>query len=201
MIEVKVEGLTELRGYLTALAKGELAFGIAKGLTDLADAARNDFIKDLPSRFTLRTGWWKPRSKFGFNVQMAKKDNLKATIYTRATWMKLQEEGGTQQVSGKRLAIPTGEVRRTKRDLILKSQKPLALSKAFPIRLKSGKSMLAIRIGRGKSKVLKFMYTLAPQAQIKPALRFHGSITEFVEKYGRKYMEGGIEYALRTSKR
>lgn len=197
---VKVEGIKQLDGYLTALVKGELRFGIAKGLTDLADAARNDFVKDLPDKFTLRTQWWKPRGKYGFNVKMATKESQSAEIYTRAPWMNLQEQGGTRTGHGHRLAIPTKEVRRTKRELIVKSQKPAGLTKAFPIKLKSGKSMLAMRIGRGKNARLKFMYTLSQTAQIKPTLHFYGDIAEFVKRYQKKYLEAGIAYSLRTAK-
>lgn len=201
-ITVSVEGLKETQQWLDALAKGELRFGVAKGLTDLAGKARDEVVWDLPNRFTLRTAWWRPGSRYGFNIQKATKQSLEASIYTRAPWMQLQEEGGTKVVSGKRIAVPTAQVRRTKRSLIPQSQKPANLgNKAFKVTTKSGNTMLATRVGKGKRSELKMLYSLVPRAQVPPRLHFHRTVTEFVNKHGAQYLLRGIEYALKTAKR
>lgn len=205
MIRIKVEGLKETTAYLEALSKGELAFGIAKGVTDLANAARDEVIWDLPNKFTLRTAWWKPGSMYGFNVQRASKTMPMATIYTRAPWMQLQETGGVKRSSAHRLAMPTrgdGGIRRTTRDLVPKNLKPGALgSKAFVMHTKRGFDMLAMRTGRGKTSKLRFLYTLKPQANIPARLHFQETVRKFVNNKGNSYLQRGIEYALRTVRR
>ena len=143
---------------------------------------------------TLRTAWWKPGNQFGFNMKKATADRLVAEIYTRAPWMQLQESGGTKSPKGRHLAIPTTNVRRTKRDLISKPQRPQALgSKAFHIKTKAGAEMLAMRIGRGKNKGLRFMYVLSKQASVKPLLHFHEQISKFVMANANGYMIKAID--------
>lgn len=176
----------------------ELPSQVAQGINDLANNARDEFLWDLPNRMTLRTPWFKPGSQFGFNVRKATPSNPSAEIYTRAPWMQLQETGGTKTPKGKHLAIPTTTVRRTKRDLIPKSQRPMGLgSKAFQLKTQSGKEFLAMRTGRGKKSGLKIMYLLGQQARIRPQLHFTDSIKGYVAQNAEKYLARAIERAMK----
>lgn len=202
-IRINIEGLKETRQWLDALANNQLAYGVAKGLTDLANAARDEVVWDLPNRFTLRTAWWQPRSKYGFNVERATKKDHRATIYTRAPWMQLQEEGGIKRAPG-RVAIPTrgdNGIRRTKRDLIPANMKPHALGpKAFKIPTRSGQQMLAMKVGKARQSKLRFLYTLKQQVHVPARLHFYETVLAFVNRNGNKYILAGIDHALRTAK-
>ncbi len=200
MIKVDTKGIIETESYLNALAKGQLAFGLAKGLTSLANGIRDKVKQDLPGKFTLRTKWW-DRGPFSIKTEMATKYNLTAKVYTTAPWMQMQEEGGTKiPFKSKRLAIPMPDVRRTKRDLVQSSQKPRALTKAFIIHTKSGNDFMAIRVGRGKRSVMKLMWLLERKATIKKRFGFYDTAQQVVDKVGLTHLNAGLEYALKTAK-
>lgn len=188
----------------------EMPFAIAKGLTKTAQDVQAEVIRTLPDKFTLRTGWYKPNTPFGFKITKATKQNMAATVYSRAPWLQLQETGGTKTANGHRVAVPFVSmsgmkpgvqygVKRTKRDLIQKSQKPRNLQKAFIIHGKRG-DLLAQRTGRGKSSILRIMYALEQQTQIKPRLFFHQTAQQVVNRVWRMNLSDAIDYALKTSR-
>ena len=112
---------------------------------------------------------------------MATKANPTVRVYTKAPWMQLQETGGIKQISGKRLAIPLVKkpgsrlgvqfgVKRTKKDLVMKSQKPQALgSKAFIIKGKKG-DLLATRTAKVRGPSLTSCMALNPGRTSRPDL-------------------------------
>ena len=212
MIRVDMKGLKESERYYEALSKRELPFALAKGLTTTGQSVQKKVVTDLPGKFTLRTGWYKPNTPFGIKVQMATKANLTVKVYTKAPWMQLQETGGIKQISGKRLAIPLVKrsgsrpgvqfgVKRTKKDLVMKSQKPQALgNKAFIIKGKKG-DLLAARTGKGKRSILSILYGLEPRANIKARFKFEETARQVVNLEWRRNFEEAIAYALKTSKK
>lgn len=154
---------------------------VVKTLNYLAYDSRDSFIKSqLPDKFTLRKAWWKPGNQFGFNVQKATTANMTATIYTAAPWMSLHELGGNKLPRLEHIALPTEQVRRTKRDLIMKSQRPMALKKAFFLNTDDGGEVLAMNFGRGKNRITKVMYTLRHKTHVWPRLRFKKYIEQYV---------------------
>jgi hypothetical protein len=52
MITIKIDGLKETQQYLDALAQGQLRYGIAKGLNELAQRIQVNHLH-CPSYFTL----------------------------------------------------------------------------------------------------------------------------------------------------
>lgn len=200
MINVKVSGVPELKRYFEALAKNQLPFATAKALTKTAQDVQAAVIAKLPGQFTLRTQWYKPNTPFGFKVDRATKQNPIARVYTRAPWMQLQETGGVKAVAGKRLAVPTTQVRRTKRDLIPKNQRPRAIAMAFPLQTKRGTTILAVRVGRGRKSILKLMYTLTPKANVPARLHFAETAGQVVDSKWRANFENAIDHALRTAR-
>lgn len=209
MITIKVD----MKPVQEMLAKAgtEMPFAIAKGLTKTAQDVQSKVIEGLPNRFTLRTGWYKPNTPYGFKIEKATKQNMTAKVFTKAPFMQLQEEGGTKRLpSGKRIAVPFLEqqgrrpgvvygVKRTKRDLIMKSQKPRNLAKAFTLKGRHG-DLLAMRQGRGKRSVLRIMYALEQVAQIKKRLGFAETARMVINAVWRRNLEDAINYALKTSR-
>lgn len=195
-ISVTVKGVDDTIRFFNELPR-QLRKEVASEINRLANATRDDFLWDLPNRMTLRTSWFKPGNMYGFNVRQATSSNLSAEIYSRAPWLQLQETGGRKTPRKQHLAIPTTNVRRTKRDLISKVQRPQALgNKLFDIRTKKGTEFLAMRVGRGKKAQLKFMYTLARGAQIPPRLQFYSRMNRFIDQNARLYLSHAVDRAI-----
>lgn len=190
----------------------ELPFSMSKALTKTAQDVQEKVIRDLPEKFTLRRNWYEKGMRYGFKIRMANKTTLSSEVFTAAPWMRLHETGGIKTAPGKRLAVPFEEkqgsrpgvvfgVKRSKKDLIPKSQTPSGLGgKAFKIKGSKG-DLLAIRTGRGKRSVLRIMYGLEPKANIKKRLQFAETAQQVVAQVWRKNFEEAIDYALRTARK
>lgn len=161
----------------------------ALALTKTVQDSQTEVQKELPRLFTIRGPWWEKTNKFGIKIKAADKKAIPITaeIGTDADWLELHEGGGIKQrkntaafrkaaaantnesfqrlVSGKNLiAIPTQNVRRTKRQIIQKSQKPSSLKKAFAVTTKRGNILILNRANK-RSKPLP-MYLLRKTAKI-----------------------------------
>jgi hypothetical protein len=150
------------------LAK-QVTFALAATLTTLAKEAQTASIASIEGVFTVRNNWNKPSNAMGIKVLPATKDDLSSAVATRADWLIPHEEGEDKKPrrAGGQLAIPTSNVRRTKRDIIQKSQRPRALAgKAFKLKTPNG-IVLARWQGRGKSRKLVILYRLKPHARIR----------------------------------
>lgn len=156
---------------VTFVKPAQIAKVTALALTKTAQDAQTAVTESLPKNFTIRTPWWKKSSKFGIKVRPAEKSDATPTaeVGTNADWLALHEQGGTKQRrgAGKNLAIPTANVRRTKRDIIQRGSRPRKLKRAFVITLKDGREALFQRKGRRKKSTLHFMYLLQPKAKIE----------------------------------
>lgn len=198
--KMEVTGIKEATRFLNDLQKRQIPFATAKALTDTANQARGEIVKHLQSTYTLRTPWYKPGTRYGINVAIAKKNNLVAEVFTRAPWMARHEEGGLKLPAGRNLAIPSAFVKRTKRELISKANRPRNLKNAFLVRSKSGQETLFQRVGRGRNRTIRPMYFLERQAEIKPTLQF----AEIAQKVGKerwkKIFAAALDFALRTAK-
>jgi hypothetical protein len=148
--------------------------------------------------FTLRGTWFQPNNKFGIKIKPATKDDLSAEVRTMADWLKIHEDGGIKHAASGRLAVPTDNVRRNKRFIIPRNQRPKGLAgKAFVLMTKKG-PVLAQRISRGKRKGLIVLYGLESSARIKKQPTFHDPIQKVVDHSLTKNIEAGIQNALDT---
>jgi hypothetical protein len=163
MIRVSVR-----RNFTEARMARQLPFATAVALTKTAQEAQKETIDTLDDKFTIRTGWAKPSNKFGIKIKPAKKTNLVAVVGTDADWLEKFETGKDKLPRGRNLAIPTGNVRRTKRDLIQKSQRPNALrsKRTFVLKTKSG-NVLFQRKFKGKRSQIIALYNLEKRARIR----------------------------------
>lgn len=198
--KMEVTGVREATRFLSDLQKKQIPFATAKALTETAEQARDEIVKHLQDKFTLRTAWWKPRTRYGINVQPAKKTSLVSEVFTRAPWMALQESGGAKIPRGQNIAVPSSFVKRSKRDLITKANRPRNLKNSFITRSKSGQETIFQRIGRGRNKAIRPMYFLEKRAQIKPAFQFAKTAQRVANDRWRKNFAKAIDFALRTAK-
>ncbi len=202
-ITVKVDADAAIRS-VKGIADSQLPFAIALALTKTAEDVRNEIVTGLPGKFTLRNTWWRARTRYGFNVGVAKKHDHRAWVFTRAPWMGLQETGGIKTPRGKMIAIPTSNVRRTKTQMITRGQRPGALlrkgkRKGFFAETKSGQLAIFQRTGRHRYPI-RAMYQLRPTAKISERLRMVRTAQETVPKVWEKNFTDAFNEAIRTAK-
>jgi len=126
MQELIIEGIPTVEGTLKFIGRfsDQIPFAISKALNGTADVVRDFEVVNVWEKFKNRRDWWKPRTKFGMNITPSTKDNLVAMIYTRAPWLRLQEEGGTK-TPGRyaEILVPAPDIRQSTSRLI-----PITLS-------------------------------------------------------------------------
>lgn len=173
-------GIKLKRDFYPEKVAKQLTFAAAKGLTATAKQAQGAVQNDLKNKFTLRTNWMAQSNKFGIRVKSATKNDLTAEVGTNADFLEKFETGEDKTPRGKLLAIPTLNVRRNKKQLIPRNQRPAALrdKRTVVMKTKSGNVVLFQRKYKGKRAKLVALYNLSAVAKIKkdspvivPALR------------------------------
>ena len=189
-----------IRNFTFAQIAKQSIFATAQALTKTAKDAQKDEIDSLQQNFTLRGRWFEQSNKFGIKIKPAKKEDLKAIIYTNADWLELHETGGTKIPKGNTIAIPTSEVRRNKKDIITKANRPRNLKNAFIITNRNGHKVLVQRKGRGKRKQLVFLYDLTVAANIPKRPTFYAPVLKSIEQNFQRNFETSLRRALATAK-
>lgn len=199
-MNITLHGLEAWTAKIRNLPK-QLRYATAVAITRSAEHAQDAILARTRDVFTIRKNWLTPGYKFGINRKAARKDDLSASVYTRAPWMLLHEEGGNKLPKKQYLAVPQEGVRRTKKDLIPASQKPRALKRSFVIwKTKSG-PMLFKRVGRGKGSTIMPMYAFERSAKIESRWQFVSTGIATVKQVYRKIFSSAIKNALETARR
>lgn len=174
-------------------------FGTARGLTRIAKDGQSAVLGALRGTFTLRGSWFQQQNRFGIKIKPAKPNDLVSAVQTRANWIEPHEEGHEKEpIKGSHVAVPTDQVRRNKRLIIPRGQRPPGLgSKAFVLQTKKG-PVLAQRITRGKRKGLIVLYGLERKVKIRKQPTFYEPIEKAVKRRGERAILESIEDALRT---
>jgi len=173
-------------------------FGTAKGLTKTAKQGQSAVVDALQSNFTLRGTWFNQNMRHGIKITPARKDKLQSSVHTLADWLEPHETGKDKTPRGGNLAVPTDQVRRNKRSIIPKGQRPRGLAaKAFVLQTKKG-PVLAQRLIKGKRKGLIILYGLEPQVKIKKRPTFRVPIEKVVKSNLKSNIAEGINDAIRT---
>lgn len=183
----------EMNKFIGSLPK-QINYGASVGLNNLATHMRDSELAGAKNSLTLRGRWYEPKSRFGFNVQFAKKNDLNAAVYTRADWMVLHTEGGTKVGRKGRIAIPTENVKRSKRDMITRANRPKNIKGSFLIHTSKGDA-IAIKKGRGKKSKLVVLYWLEKQVKIKKVFDFYEIGKKVYDRNAQKYLSEGIDKA------
>jgi hypothetical protein len=196
-LSVKIQGLEKL----DAKPK-QIRFALAQALTKTAKEGQTAVLNALGDTFTLRGNWAQPSNKFGIRIKSAKKDDLTAEIKTAADWLKLHETGGEKTSrTGGNIAVPTENVRRNKREIIVKSQRPNALrgKKTFVLETSRGR-VLFLRKGTGKKSKIVALYNLEKRVSIKKVSTFYEPIRRVVETNIADNFQTAYQNALATAK-
>jgi hypothetical protein len=189
----------------------QTTFALASALTlvakDIQTATAKGLDKQQGGAFEIRTNWNRPSNIFGVRIKPATKQKLEAWVGTAAEWLaKFVEDNRPGSIvlklpRGEFIAIPTSNVRRTKRDLIRAAQRPAALrgKRDVVLPLKSGKGFVLFqgkpssyrgekRSGRGKGGRLVALYILVPFARIVEKDVLYGPARKvFLKRFGDIY--------------
>jgi hypothetical protein len=142
-------------------------------------------------------------------VKPATKIDLNAWVGTAADWLEkfIREPAGAMVVklpAGEFLAVPTSNVRRTKRDLIRAAQRPRALKgkRDFLIPLRHGRGFVLMqKQGRGTQARNVALYLLLPQAKIREKDVLFGPTQRAFEKNFARIFTAQLENAFATARK
>lgn len=200
MLQINVQSdiAAAMRRLSSITEKQQFAFATARALTQTAAQVQTEVKKNMPSRFTLRRQWIVQ----GIRIERATKSNLTATVYSRDAFMGRQEFGGPKSPLRNYLAIPTSMVRRTKTDLVRKSDKPGALGDKASVVDVNGRKYLALKRPRkgANGKKLRLLYLLVPRASIKKRLGLTEDGVRVARAQFVKNLEQSLEDALRSAR-
>jgi hypothetical protein len=174
-------------------------FGTAVGLTQTAKDGQAAVIGALKGTFTLRGRWFEQNMRHGIKITPAKRDKLVAEVKTLADWLEPHETGKDKTPRGRHVAVPSENVRRNKRLIIPRGQRPKNLKDAFVIETQHG-PVLARRVKRGKNKGLQLLYGLERKVRIRKRSTFYEPIDKAVRRNLNRNVAAGIRKALLTMK-
>lgn len=180
----------------------QVTFALAQTLTAVVKEAQTEVIRDIEGTFTVRNNWDKPSNAMGIKALPATKTDVSAALVTRADWLIPHEQGEDKVPDGKFLAVPGRNVRRTKRDIVQRSQRPKALrgKRDVVLPLKGGGMGLFQRKGRGSNSRLVFLYALAKRARIRKQATVIEPTLKVVEKKFDKIFYEKLKQAIRTAR-
>ena len=201
MIEISVQSeIRRVLGQLETFSSRQIPFAIAKALTDTAKDVQAEVKRDIPSKFTLRRQWIVQ----GIRIIAATKQNLTAFVYSKdsATFMGRQEQGGEKHpMKGRRIAVPTNAVRRTKTQIISRSELPANLTNSFVLEGKDGRTWIAKRFNKGQRAGVQLMYQLLPSTRVKPRLGLRSTGDLVIRRRFTGKLIAALQAALSSARR
>ncbi|MBF0098370.1 MAG: hypothetical protein HQM04_17915 [Magnetococcales bacterium] len=179
----------------------QIRFAAAQALTKTAQDAQVEVQRQLPERFTIRTGWVAK----GIRIIPATPDNLQSAVLVKDEFMTKQETGGEHtSLFGGSLAVPVG-ARPTPRSVTRPSQFPRALLAKpgyFIAPIKHGSRTMAVwkRTGNGRHTRLTLMYVFKQQVRLKPRFGFRDTVQMVADNRLQRRFDEALKNALATAR-
>lgn len=174
----------------------QITFGHVVGITRTTKRGQEAVRTAARKEFTIRNKWLEAGPK-SIKIRTASKGNPTGEIWTDADWLIAHEKGGMKTARRGRVAVPTADVRRNKRDIIQRSQRPRNLKNTFVMQTKHG-PVLAQRIKRGKLKGIRILYGLEGSVRLKRTSVFFDPIDATVKRFLNHDIREGVEFAFKT---
>lgn len=173
-------------------------FGTAMGLTKTAKDGQAASVDAIKGTFTVRGNWWQQNMRHGIKIKPARPTDMTAEVKTAADWLEPHETGKDKQARGGDVAVPTDQIRRNKRMIIPRGQRPRGLgAKVFKLMTKRGE-VLAQRMQRGPRKGIVILYGLERSVKIRKQSTFYEPIGKAVKRNINKNIADGIAKAFST---
>ncbi|MBF0165089.1 MAG: hypothetical protein HQM01_11410 [Magnetococcales bacterium] len=182
-----------------ATAEREIRFAASMALTTTAKDAQAEVRRQLPQRFTIRTGWVAK----GIHVRAANKRDLQASVRVLDPFMAMQESGGNKSgLFGKDLGVPVG-ARPTPTSITRPGSFPGAMLQRkgyFIAPIRKGSSVKGVwrRTGKGRRERMKLMYLFSRQVRLKPRFGFHETVCKVALQNFPKRFSEALHKALAT---
>ncbi|MBF0322365.1 MAG: hypothetical protein HQL62_05385 [Magnetococcales bacterium] len=179
----------------------QLRFATAQALTRTTQDAQEEVKRQLPERFTIRTGWLAR----GIRIRPASRNNLKASVLVKDAFMALQETGGDKTSPfGDALGVPVG-ARPTPQNITRPSKFPGALlaKKGFFIApIAHGSRTMGVwkRTGKGRGERLTLMYVFDQKVRLKPRFGFHETVRKVAVERFPVHLREALKKALATAR-
>lgn len=184
-----------------AEAEKQFRFAASLALTNTAKEAQGEVRRQLPQRFTIRTGWLAK----GIQVRSANRRDLQASVRVLDPFMTMQETGGSKvSPFGDSLGVPVG-ARPNPTSVTRPGSFPGAMLKRkgyFIAPISHGSNIKGVwrRTGKGRREQMKLMYIFSHQVELKPRFGFHETVRQVaVEQFPRRFMEA-LRQALATAR-
>ena len=204
MIQIHVDPREALT-YLQRVSQ-QAPFAVSLALNKVGNHAQSAVRDGIKRTYTLR------REQFVLNTvkinreDRATKTKLDTTVRIdpeRNILAKFEDGGLKQARGGRHIAIPTTNVRRTKTDVVQRSQRPRTLldSKAAG-KGKVFKTPAGIfrRIGSRGASVVRALYLLRDVVRIRPTLNFKRNATDAVQRTWRDEMTAAFIKAEQSAR-
>jgi len=190
-------------------------FACASALTLTGKEIQTANVRAIDEAFTVRNEWDK-RGPLAVKVKPATKQNLTAWIGTAFEELEkfVEQTAGSYVIKvprGEFVAIPTGNVRRTKRDIIRAMQRPRNLrgKRDVVLPMRKGNGLVLFQRQRGPSPNSKYrgvkshltaLYILVPRVKVKEVdVMFGPAVKIYRDRFG-KIFEQQMAKALATAK-
>lgn len=204
---MNVHVTVDSKAVLTALKdfQKQIPFAHSLAINNTAKDAQGGIQSGYESRFTLRRPAF-VKQEGAKITQFANKQKQEAIVRVseKAGFLLKFEDGETKTPKdGKAIAIPLN-VRRSKSDIIPKSQRPPALyagKAAAAGRVFSKGGLLLQRIGRGAAATLRVLYVWKPSVKVPALLQFTKTANEAVDKHWQRRALEAVDRAISTMKR
>jgi hypothetical protein len=181
MSAIETKGFDKAYDLLTKTLPKQTAFATRKTINQCLEQAQRFTTESLISKNqTIRTKWFAPGRKFGFNARFATATRPEGRMGTAAEWEGLQEEGGTKTPKNQFITVPLN-ARPAPTSIIprrLRAKALKARGTSFIVTSKAGDKLLINRERGGKTTV---MYVFKPDVRVKPVLHFSKENEKIVE--------------------
>lgn len=214
-IRVDAKPLTES---LSALGQRQIPFALSKALNGVLIDGQSEVVRGVRQRFTVRKPDFLTRAVK--MVQFANRRTLTAVLAVTGpnADVYIQHEEGGQKVprQARALAVPR-EVRRNKRELITKGNRPRGFGlqkkgtgpkatmyqgekRTFAIRSQNGEGLLLQRVGRGKNSRVRLLYLFRRRVSLAPRLQFGDTVTQVILDRWDRQLDLAFTEAVRTAR-
>ena len=205
-IGIKISELEEAALKLLRAFPDQVKYACATTLTRIALDAQQDVRESLSKNFTIRSPWV---SK-GIRIKPANRGTLISFVYSKDSFMGLQETGGEKKaVMGSRLAVPVG-IRKNKKTKTPRRLWPGALIRSNsktkhvfyrPLKGSRGRAIGLWQRTSGRRGKLKLLYILKKSVQINPSFNFRNTVATTAKRVFPARFYSEVVKAITTRKR
>jgi len=184
--------INKIARHMDDFERKQIPFAISLTLNRLSVFSQEYICKRIPVIFNNSRKWWDKHQRTGIKVAFSDKYNLVTSVYTKAPFAHIQEEGGTKRpYRSSMIAVPTSNIPRKQR-----SSKALRLERGNRAVFRLGKSIYK----RISNRQLQKLYSLTPEARIKARFGFKKMVIDVFNKQFDRIFTKSFNFALDTAR-